>query len=191
MGVYKLKNEPEQRVFLKVEQTKTYGKVNARLVAETELKTNIRRLLLMFIGLLLISGLTAFPLESELWILSQLTFLPEAVSTWINTVYRGLRETNYHYPFLAYGTDWLAFAHIAIAIFFIGPLKDPVKNIWVIEAGLIISVLVLPLAFIAGSVRGIPFFWQLIDCSFGVFSFGMLWLCRRYIIKLSSLVSND
>jgi hypothetical protein len=29
------------------------------------------------------------------------------------------------YPFLAYGTDWLAFAHIVIAVFFIGPLVKP------------------------------------------------------------------
>ena len=29
---------------------------------------------------------------------------------------------------IAYGTDWLAFAHITIAVAFLGPLKDPVRN---------------------------------------------------------------
>jgi hypothetical protein len=33
------------------------------------------------------------------------------------------------HPWLAYGTDWLAFAHIVIAVFFIGPFVDPVQNI--------------------------------------------------------------
>ena len=187
MGVYKLKNEPELPVFIKVETTKSYGKVNDRLVAETELKTGINRMLILFISLLVLSGVTAFPLESELWMLNQFSFFPAGLKTWITTVYIGLRETNYHYPFMAYGTDWLAFAHIAIAVFFIGPLKDPIRNIWVIEAGLIVSVLIFPLAFIAGSVRGIPFFWQLIDCAFGVVSFGLLWLCRRSVLKLEAL----
>jgi len=37
------------------------------------------------------------------------------------------------YPFIAYGTDWLAFAHFVIAIAFIGPWRDPVRNVWVVE----------------------------------------------------------
>jgi hypothetical protein len=37
-------------------------------------------------------------------------------------------------------------------------------------AGLILAcALVIPLALVAGAVRGIPFYWRLIDCSFGVF----------------------
>jgi hypothetical protein len=28
--------------------------------------------------------------------------------------------------------------------------------------------MIIPQAFIAGYARGIPFYWQLIDCSFGV-----------------------
>jgi hypothetical protein len=38
-------------------------------------------------------------------------------------------------PFLAYGTDWLAFAHLAIAVVFIGPWINPVRSQWVITFG--------------------------------------------------------
>ena len=61
------------------------------------------------------------------------------------------------------------------------PVRDPVKNIWVIEFGLIACVLVLPLALICGPIRGIPFFWRLIDCSFGVIGFITLWVTRKMI----------
>jgi len=43
-----------------------------------------------------------------------------------------------------------------------------VRNKWVITFGLIACAGVIPLALIAGQVRGIPFAWRLIDCSFGV-----------------------
>jgi len=89
---------------------------------------------------------------------------------------------------MAYGTDWLAFAHLVIAVAFWGPLKDPVRNIWVIEFGMIACVLVIPLALIAGPIRGIPFFWQLVDCSFGVFGIIPLWLCRRDILRLEAAI---
>ena len=80
---------------------------------------------------------------------------------------------------MAYGTDWLAFAHIAIAVYFIGPLIDPVRNEWVLYAGLIGCILVLPLALICGPLRGIPLYWRLIDCSFGVFGALPLLYCVR------------
>jgi hypothetical protein len=82
---------------------------------------------------------------------------------WISFVHRGLTDIPVESGFVYYGTDWLAFAHIVIAIAFIGPLRDPVRNIWVIEFGMIACVLVIPLALIAGRIREIPFFWQLIN----------------------------
>ncbi len=144
----------------------------------------IRRLIIIFIIGLILSGITAFPLETELQLLNN--WLPSSIPVhdWIEKVYNGLVETNTKYPFMAYGTDWLAFAHIAIAVFFIGVWKDPLKNIWIIEASMIISVMILPLAFIAGSIRGIPFYWQLIDCSFGFFSLAILIPVRKMIEKL-------
>ena len=141
---------------------------------------SIRRWLACFIIALILSGLTAFPLETELKILVQLTpYLPRYFADWITHVYVGLQQTNRVYPFLAYGTDWLAFAHIIIALVFIGPYRDPVRNIWVLQFGLLACVLVLPLALVAGAVRHIPFGWQLLDCAFGVFGFIPLYICYR------------
>jgi hypothetical protein len=51
-------------------------------------------------------------------------------------VYDAVKTTNASYPYLAYGTDWLAFAHLVIAVAFIGPLMQPVKNVWVIQFGM-------------------------------------------------------
>lgn len=158
------------------------------------LAKRVRILLGCFILLLLLSGVTAFPLQWEIGILVKLlgpgTFMENlwpALAEWVAFVFQGLTETHQRYPFIAYGTDWLAFAHIVIAIAFVGPLRDPVKNIWVIEFGMIACVLVLPLALIFGPVRGIPFFWRLIDCSFGVFGFIPLWVTRNTIKRIEQL----
>jgi hypothetical protein len=156
------------------------------------LRKKITFWLWVFIVGLILSGLTAFPLETEVYygrlIVGQGTVIgglwPE-LAQWIEYVYRGLVDINQKYPFMPYGTDWLAFAHLVIAIAFIGPLRDPVKNIWVVEFGMIACALIVPLAFICGPIRGIPFFWQLFDCAFGAFGIIPLWLARRAIVELS------
>lgn len=51
---------------------------------------------------------------------------------------------------------------------------------------MIACVGIIPLAFICGSIRGIPFYWQLIDCSFGVFGIIPLLLLNKYIKQLQS-----
>ena len=155
----------------------------------------IRWLLVLFIIALVLSGLTAFPLQWEIETLARTlnvsaTASPDELTGlrhWIAKVREGLREIDARYPFMAYGTDWLAFAHLVIAVAFVGPLRDPVRNIWVITFGMIACVLVLPLALICGPIRGIPFYWQLIDCSFGVFGLIPLWFCRAYIKELGEL----
>jgi hypothetical protein len=138
----------------------------------------VRFWLVVFMAGLVISGVTAFPLQTETGWLSTLS---HGRFVWIERVNEGLSATNAHYPFLAYGTDWLAFAHLVLAVAFIGPYMDPVRNKWVIDFGLIACAAVIPLALIAGQVRGIPFGWRLIDCSFGVFGSVPLWQCRRLI----------
>jgi hypothetical protein len=45
---------------------------------------------------------------------------------------------------------------------------------------MIACVLVIPFALVFGAVRGIPFWWRLIDCSFGVFGFVPLYFCRMW-----------
>lgn len=158
----------------------------------------VRVLLALFMVGLLVSGLTAFPLEWELGMLQRLVGQSSTLGAawpglaqWITLVQQGLQHTNHQYPFIAYGTDWLAFAHIVITIAFIGPLRDPVRNVWVIEFGMIACALVLPLALIMGPLRGIPFFWQLIDCSFGVVGIVPLWLCRRLVKRIELMQVLD
>ncbi len=161
------------------------------------LKQRIKFLILFFICALAAAGLTAFPLIWEINLLYRFigpgsfmehTFPP--MTQWISFIYQGLTETNQKYPFMLYGTDWLAFAHIVIAIAFIGPLRDPVRNIWVIEFGMIACVLIIPTVLIMGPIRGIPPFWQVVDSSFGVLGFIPLWFCRQYIVRLSELQSG-
>jgi hypothetical protein len=158
---------------------------------ETQNQTikRIRLLLVLFIMGLVLSGVTAIPLETELNILAQISSHfgiaeQSGVSAWIAKIQNALIETNAKYPFMAYGIDWLAFAHFVIAIAFIGPLRDPVKNVWVIEFGKIACAMVVPFALSLGAVRGIPIGWRLIDCSFGVAGIIPLWFCHREIRKL-------
>lgn len=151
---------------------------------------NIRGWLIFFMVLLFVSGLTAIPAETEIEFLCRFFPRGTAVGDWLDTVYLGLHHTNRQYPFLSYGYDWLAFAHFILAILFIGPLKHPVKNKWVIEFGMIACLLIIPFALVAGSYRGIPFWWRLVDCSFGIFGFITLAICLRSIHHLETNNSN-
>ena len=159
------------------------------MTQERSLKS-VRKILLFFMTALFISGLTAIPIESELSFL--LLFVPEdsVLNFWFRKVVNGYADVKRDYPFLLYGYDWLAFAHFILTILFIGPYRDPVKNKWVIEFGMIACVLVLPLAFIAGGQRGIPVGWQLIDCSFGVVGFIPLWFCYRHIWQIEKSMQS-
>ncbi|WP_217643870.1 hypothetical protein [Pedobacter rhizosphaerae] len=127
-------------------------------------------------------------MESEIAFLVRYSeVFPVALQTWLLQVYEGIRHTNHLYPFMSYGTDWLAFAHIMLAVLFIGPLRDPIKNKWVIEFGILCCICIIPLALIAGNFRQIPIFWQLIDCSFGLFGVIPLLLCHKKGRKIEIL----
>jgi hypothetical protein len=155
---------------------------------EQKLRFKIRNLIVFFIIALVLSGLTAFPIETQLGIINDnISMLPAFLQNWVSNVYLAVKNTNAAYPYLAYGTDWLAFAHIVIAVAFIGPLRDPVRNIWILQFGMIACVMVPPLAFIAGPIRGIPFYWQLIDSSFGLIGFIPLYVCYKNILKLEEI----
>ena len=148
----------------------------------------IKGWLIFFMITLFLSGLTAIPLETELEFVSGFFPLGSSIGDWMDKVYTGLHETNKKYPFLAYGYDWLAFAHFVLAILFIGPLKNPVRNKWVIEFGMIACLLIIPFAMIAGHYRGIPFGWRLIDCSFGIIGLIPLSIC---LTKINQLEKNN
>ena len=141
---------------------------------------------LFVIGLIL-SGLTAFPLLTELRILGRLFDITNpadyqnltGLQHWLALVLFGLEQTNAKFPFLAYGTDWLAFGHLCVAVFFIRPLFKPLESDWVLRCGLVCCAAVIPLAMIAGQIRGIPLYWRLIDCSFGVIGALPLLYCLK------------
>ena len=156
---------------------------------QARLERRIRRWLIFFIIALVLSGVTAFALETEMrWLVTGWPLgRSGALYGWVFRVYVSLRDINGRYPFLAYGYDWLAFAHLVIAVAFIGPLRDPVRNKWVIEFGMIACLMVFPLAFIAGAIRGIPVYWRLIDCSFGVIGLVPLSGCYRAVEALERL----
>jgi hypothetical protein len=149
------------------------------------LRRTIRNWLWFFIACLVLSGATAIPLRAELGLLSGIANPHSALGSWLTRINAGLIDTYGKYPFLAYGTDWLAFGHFAIAVAFIGPLRDPVRNVWVIDFGLIACLSVIPFALIMGPVRGIPFYWRLVDCSFGILGMIPLLFCRKCITELA------
>jgi len=158
------------------------------------LRRRIRIVLMLFVIGLLLSGITAFPIPAEVdWL--QRVFGQGSrteswwpwLARWITFVHQGVSHAAEHYDFLFYGTDWLAFGHIVIAIAFIGPLRDPVRNVWVVQFGMIACLLVIPTALICGPIRGIPFFWRLIDCLFGVVGIIPLLVAWRDIRRLAAL----
>ena len=72
-----------------------------------------------FVAGLVLSGLTAFPLLHELSLLCRwlgindpaaYQFLP-GFRAWIAFVFFGLKKTYTAFPFVGYGTDWLAFGY--------------------------------------------------------------------------------
>ena len=155
-------------------------------IAMLKIFTQIRILIVLFIIVLLLSGITVFPLQSELNFIINAHIFKEgsAIYLWLQKVLTGLKATHKEYPFLFYGFDWLAFAHIVIAFLFIGVYQHPVRNRWIIQWAIITCILILPMAFIAGTARGIPFFHILIDCSFGIIGLVPLFIIRSKISKL-------
>ena len=154
---------------------------------EQLLRRRIRLLTWFFILGLFASGATAIPLLPEVnWLASFFGGDEKSsqLAQWLFRVRDALTQTQSQQPFLFYGTDWLAFGHFMIALVFIGALRDPVRNRWLFDFGLIACVLVIPFALGFGGLRGIPFWWRLIDCSFGVLGFIPLWFCRRWAMEL-------
>ena len=160
---------------------------------------HFRVVLLLFIAGLVLSGVTAFPLLHELRLLCHLLGAGSAATSdgstglifWILTVRNGLEHTYSDYPWIAYGTDWLAFGHLVIAAFFIGPLIRPASSRATLWTGIVACLTVIPLALICGPIRGIPFYWRLIDCSFGVLGVIPLIYCLRLVKRIEVEDAED
>ncbi len=153
--------------------------------------------MLLFIAGLVVSGLTTFPLLYELRLVAALLGIPPDASYldysglhyWIAYVREGLETARRDYPFLAYGTDWLAFGHLVIALFFFGPLFQPAQHTWILVSGIIACLTVPLVAMICGPIRGIPLTWRLIDCSFGALGLIPLIYCLLVNRKLQRLAT--
>jgi hypothetical protein len=145
-------------------------------------KIEIRRIILAFVVLLVLSGITAFPLKTEMaFLVKHLNWFSDYLQIWILKVHESVMATP---DVVLYGTDWLAFAHIVISLFFIPVYIHPVKYKLNIVVGMVACLGVFPLAFICGPIRGIPFFHQLIDCSFGVGGMILLYVVYKKINRL-------
>jgi hypothetical protein len=166
---------------------------------EIILRRRIKWLTWIFIIGLIVSGATAIPLQWELDRAAEFLGIADkssadagsGLSHWILFVREGLRDTNTRYPFMAYGTDWLAFGHFVIAVAFVGALRDPVRNIWLFAFGMIACALIVPYAFLLGGLRGIPVYWRLIDCSFGIIGIIPVWCCRRWAREIETLAAQE
>ena len=142
----------------------------------------IRIHLACFISLLLLSGITAFPIRSEIITLYfHSGVFPVFMQEWIRRLFNDIMHTP---EVMLYGTDWLAFAHIVISLFFIPVYLKPQQYKANMLVGMAACLLIFPLAFICGPIRDIPFFHQLIDCSFGAIGFGYLYYIYRKINAL-------
>lgn len=155
---------------------------------QNRLRRKIKVAIIITIVGLLLNGISAVPLQKELNILlANPRMLPKFLRDWWMYVSKGVRETNNNYPFMRYGFDWLAFAHLLIAIAFIGPLKDPIKNEWVVRWGMIASALSIVMALAWERMRDIPLWWSCIDAFIVIVAFIVLMLCHQWINQLKQI----
>jgi len=140
---------------------------------------------------LLVSGITVWPAGWELrtgvravWGEGEATGVVHGFAL---RVMEGLDAVKAEYPFLLYGYDWLAFSHIVLAILFAGAIRDPVRNVWVVQFGLVCCALIPVLAAICIPIRGIPFHWFWIDFAFAPAAALPLWIALRDIRRAEQL----
>ena len=142
-------------------------------------------LLIVAFGLF-VSGVTVWPAIAELKLAVRLMTLCNSnpsgeLHAFVLKVIEGLEATNAKYPFLLYAHDWLAFAHIMLAILFAGAARDPVRNKWIVQCGLIMCASVPILAGICISIRELPGWWFWIDFAFAPGAALPLWIAYRDI----------
>ena len=137
---------------------------------------------------LLVSGITIWPASWELETLVEVVWGPgEATGVihgFILRAIEGIEHVGAEYPFLFYAGDWLAFALIVLAILFYGARRDPVRNVWIVQCGLIMCVLVPVLAAVCVPLRGLPLRWFWVDTAFAPAAGLPLWIALRDIRRV-------
>src|SRR3981081_1739926 len=90
----------------------------------------------IFIAGLILSGISALPLQWELSVLDRWFAAGKSgvapsgrvgLAAFISSVHSGITQTYARFPFFGYATDWLAYGHFVIAAFFILPFIDPIR----------------------------------------------------------------
>ncbi len=141
---------------------------------------------------LLISGVTAFfipeGMPAVIWMTELM--LP-ALLPWLESVARSVEYISTDATHLLYGYDWLGFAHVLFAILFVGALKDPERNRFLLDFGLVACALIIPTAFIAGHFRGIPPLWSFLDSMFGILGGALLLFARIRLNKQHSIKTKQ
>jgi hypothetical protein len=134
---------------------------------------------------LLLSGVTIWPASWELQTLVDVAWGPgESTGVMHGFILRAIEaieRVGVEYPFLFYAADWLAFAMIVLAILFYGARRDPVRNVWIVQCGLIMCVLVPVLAGVCVPLRGLPLRWFWVDTAFAPAAGIPLWIALRDI----------
>lgn len=159
------------------------------------LERRLRRWTLFFIVGLVLSGLTAIPIRTQFeWAVAVLGpdfrgggWVPAFVAEWLLKAWNGIQAADAAAPFVWYGTDWLAFGHVAIAVAMWGAWQDPVRNRWLYRFAMIACVAVVPWALVFGHFRGIPLWWRCVDSAFGVIGFLPSWCCWKWSGQLERL----
>jgi hypothetical protein len=134
---------------------------------------------------LLASGVTVRPAVAELKAVVRCVWGTQAAAGELHgfllRAIAGLEDMQARYPFMLYAHDWLAFAHIMLAVLFAGAIRDPVRNKWTVQCGLIMCACVPVLAGICVPIRGIPGWWFWVDFSFAPVAALLLWTAYRDI----------
>lgn len=149
-------------------------------------------LILFFLGILFGLHTVVFvEIETAFFVkyLGPDTFMENAlpvISAWIETLHTSITESYSAYPVMAYCMDWLSYACVVFALFIIGAIKDPVRNIWIIQVYMMACILATLLPFIVGPLRGIPVFWRFVDGSFGIMGFILLFPAYRLTKELQA-----
>lgn len=156
-----------------------------------ELKT-ARAMISFIVFGLLVSGITVWPAVSELKLAVKIVWgesPPTGVlHSFVMQAIDGLEYIGSNYPFMLYAHDWLAFAHIVLAILFAGAINDPVRNKWIIQCGLIMCALIPVLAGICIPIRGLPLRWFWIDTAFAPAAGVPLWIA---LINIKRIEKRD
>jgi len=168
-------------------------RTNAETTAQRERRLGIAQAMLTIVaGGLLLSGLSIYipALQGGQIVNAILQRLFDSTPS-IAPVYQALAIQTFDFQMvsgkhlqLMLDNDWLGFAHFMLAVLFLGAIRDPCRNLWVTQFGLISAVSLVPAAFFFGALRGAPFLHLCIDAGFGAAAFVPLYVGYRQLRML-------